>query len=310
MKIAFASVFRSTSPSGIDATRSFSAWSTRLVVLELAADAHRFGQRDVDLLFHFAVEVVADFLLRDLHLRLAGLFGEIVDGRDDLLDRGVGGLERFDDLLLGHFLCARFHHHQPVLAAGDDEVELALFALLESGVDDVLAVNEADAYARDRLLERNLRERERGGGAGNREHVGVVLLIGRQHQRDDLRLVAPASREQRPRRPIDTAARQHLLVGRLAFALEEPAGDAAGRVGVFAVVDRQREEVDPLAGVRGAAGRHQHDGIAVPDDDGAVGLLGQLAGFEAEGLVADREFAGSHKGQYQVSRLKSQVRQK
>ena len=86
------------------------------------------------------------------------------------------GLERLDDLLLGHFLRARLDHHQAVLAAGDDEIELALFALLEGRVDDVLAVDEADADAGDRLLEGNLGERERRGRAGDREHVGVVLL--------------------------------------------------------------------------------------------------------------------------------------
>ena len=174
-----------------------------LVVFELAADAHRLGERHVDLLFDLAVEVVADFLLRDRHLLLARLFGEIVDAGDDLLDRRVRRLERLDDLLLGHFLRAGLDHHQAVLAAGDDQIELALFALLERRVDEVLAVDQADADAGDRLLERNLGERERGGRAGDREHVGVVLLIGREDQRDDLRLEAPAGGEQRPRRAVD-----------------------------------------------------------------------------------------------------------
>ena len=176
-----------------------------LVVFELAADAHRLGQRHVDLLFDLAVEVVADFLRGDGHLLLARLFGELVDAGDNLLDRGVRGFERLDDLLLGHFLRARLHHHQPVLAAGDDEIQLALFALLERRVDEVLAVDEADADAGDRLLEGNLGERERRGRAGDREDVGVVLLIGRQDERDDLRLEAPAGREQRPRRAVDAA---------------------------------------------------------------------------------------------------------
>ena len=65
--------------------------------------------------------------------------------------------------------------------------------------------------------------------------------------RDDLRLVAPARGEQRADRAVDQAAGEHFLFGGLAFALEEAAGDAARRVGVFAVVDGQREEVDALA---------------------------------------------------------------
>ena len=127
---------------------------------------------------------------------------------------------------------------------------------------------------------RNLGERQRRRRAGDRQHVGVVLGVGGEHQRDDLRLVAPAGREERADRPVDDAAGQHFLFRRLAFALEEAAGDAARRVGVLAIVDRQRQEVDPLARVRRAAGGDEHDRVAEADDDRAAGLFGQLAGFE------------------------------
>ena len=228
---------------------------------------------------------------------MPAVFGEVVDRRDDLLDRRVRRFERVDDLLFGHFLRAGLDHHQAVLAAGDDEVELALLALREGRVDEVLAVDQADAHAGNGLLERNLGERERGGGAGDREHVGVVLAVGRQHQRDDLRFEAPAGREERTDRPIDQAAGQHFLFGRLAFALEEAAGDASRRVGVFAVVDRQRQEIDPFARTGGTAGRDEHHRVAEADDDGAVGLFGQLAGFETEvpwPMVTSRVVIGSH----------------
>ena len=81
------------------------------------------------------------------------------------------------------------------------------------------------------------------------------------------------------------AARQHFLLGRLAFALEEAAGDASRRVGVFAVVDRQRQEVDAFARAGRAARGDEHDRVAEADDDGAVGLLGELAGFESESVA-------------------------
>ena len=41
-------------------------------------------------------------------------------------------------------------------------------------------VDHADAHAGDGLLERNLRDGQRGGGAGDRQDVGVVLCIGGQ----------------------------------------------------------------------------------------------------------------------------------
>ena len=79
------------------------------------------------------------------------------------------------------------------------------------------------------------------------------------------------------------AARQHFLLGRLAFAFEEAAGNAARRVGVFAVVDGQRQEVDSFARIGRAAGGDEDHRVAVADDDGAARLLGELAGFEAAG---------------------------
>ena len=264
------------------------------VVGQLVLDAHRVGERPVGLLLDLAVELLADLLDLDLGLLLAGLRGERVDAGDDFLDRRVRLLERLDDVFLGDFLGARFDHHDRVLAAGDDQIEPAVLALREGRVDDELAVDQADADAGDRAGERDPRERQRRRGAGDREHVGVVLGVGRQHQRDDLGLVAPAVREERADRPVDQAAGEHFLLGRLAFALEESAGDAARRVGVFLVVDRQREEVDAFARVGRRAGGDEHHRVARADDDGAVGLLGQPAGLDGDGPAADGNFACVH----------------
>ena len=70
-------------------------------------------------------------------------------------------VERLEDHVLADFLGARFDHHDGVLAAGDDEVELALAALLERRVDEVLAVDEAHAHAGNRPGEGDARERQR-----------------------------------------------------------------------------------------------------------------------------------------------------
>src|SRR5207253_1272429 len=117
-----------------------------------------------------------------------------------------------------------------------------------------------------------------------------------EHERDHLRLEAPAGRKQRTDRTADHAAGEHLLLRRLAFALEEAARNPSGRVGVFPVVDGERQEIDPLARVRRAARGDDDDRIAGADDDGSTGLLGELAGFEPEGrALADGYFTGSHK---------------
>ncbi len=141
---------------------------------------------------------------------------------------------------------------------------------------------------------RHLRERQRGGRAGEGEHVAVVVGIGRDHRRDDLRLEAPARREQRANRPVDDAARQRLFLGRLALALEEAARDAARGVGVLAIVDRQRQEIDAFAGTGRMTGGDEHHGVALADDDRTVGLLGQPAGLDGEGLLTDLNLALDH----------------
>ena len=193
-----------------------------------------------------------------------------------------------DRFVFGHLVGAGFDHHDAVLGAGDDQVEAALLALREGRVDDELAVDQADAHAGDGLFDRHLRQRQRRAGAGEREHVRVVLGVGRQHERDDLRLVGPAGGEQRTDRPVDHAAGQRFLFGGLAFALEEAAGDAARGVGVFAVVDGERKEVDAFARAGRVAGGDEDHGVAHADDDGAIGLLGQTASLDREGLGAER----------------------
>ena len=70
------------------------------------------------------------------------------------------------------------------------------------------------------------------------------------------------------------------------FALDESARDASRGVGVLAVVNREREKVDALAGIGVGAGGGENHVFANAHDAGAVCLLGQLAGFKANGLTA------------------------
>jgi hypothetical protein len=105
----------------------------------------------------------------------------------------------------------------------------------------------------------------------------------RQHGDDDLGFVAPAVDEQRTDRAINQAGDQRFLFGRAAFALEIAAGNAAGSIGLFLVVDGQRQEVDAFARILGGDDGGEHDGLAIGRENGAIGLTGDLAGFKLEG---------------------------
>ena len=96
----------------------------------------------------------------------------------------------------------------PSGGAGDDEVELAALHLLDGRVEDVLAVDIADAGGADRAEERNARQRQGGRAADQRDDVGVVLQVVAQHGGDDLDLVAEAVGEQRADRAVDQAGDQ------------------------------------------------------------------------------------------------------
>ena len=185
----------------------------------------------------------------------------------------------------------RLHHQHGVAGAGDDEVELALHHLVDLRIEHVFVVDEADAGGADRAHERGARQRQRRRGGDQRDDVGIVLQVVRQRRHDHLGLVAPAVGEQRPDRAVDQAGDQRLLFGRAAFALEIAAGNAAGGVELFLVVDGQRQEVDALlAAVLAATDGREHLGFAVGGDDGAVGLARDLAGLEDELAPAPVEF--------------------
>jgi hypothetical protein len=117
----------------------------------------------------------------------------------------------------------------------------------------------------------------------------VVLVVSGDHQVDDLELIAEALREEWPEWSVDEAAGQGLLLVRPALALEEATRDAAARVGPLPILDGERQEI-AVSALHRALGRHhggEDDRSAAPHDDGAVGLLGDLACFDRQRLLVD-----------------------
>ena len=218
---------------------------------------------------------------REFARLLGGLFGELDDGLNDRLEVPVAEHHGAQHDLFGQLLGLQFDHQHGVLRAGDDQIELAFLHLVDGRVEHVFVVYEGDARAADRSHERSAGQRQCCGCRNHRHDVGIVLLIVRHHGAGHLGVAAPAVCEQRTDRAVDQAGGQRVLFGRTALALEVAAGDAAGRVILFGVVDGQRHEID--AGLRRLGGDHgsENGGLAVGGDDGAVGLTGDLAGFQS-----------------------------
>src|SRR5690606_1610176 len=73
------------------------------------------------------------------------------------------------------------------------------------------------------------------------------------------------------------------------FALEETAGNTAGSVCLFLVVDRQREEILAWCCGLSADGRDQDDGIVHVDQDGGVRLTGNGTCFKGDVVISKLE---------------------
>ena len=164
----------------------------------------------------------------------------------------------------------------------------------ERRIADVLAVFVAsDANRGNRLLERNVAERERRAGGADAEHVGVEIGIDREHRRDDLHVVAEAVGEERTDRAIDLPRTEHGVFARAAFALDEAARNLAGGVHLLFEIAGEGEEVDAFARFGGGGDGAEHDVlIAVTNQRGAIGLLREFAGFDDHRAPADRKGHG------------------
>src|SRR6185437_17074001 len=110
--------------------------------------------------------------------------------------------------------------------------------------------------------------------------IRVVFGVGGKYEGDHLSFTTEAFLEQRPHRAVDLAAGQDFALAWAALTLDEAAGNASAGVGIFAVVNGQREEIDSLArfGIRSGGGKN--DVVAHSYDHGTVGLLGQFSGFK------------------------------
>ena len=104
---------------------------------------------------------------------------------------------------------------------------------------------------------------------------------------DDLRVVEVAFGEERAQRAVRHAAVRISFSRGAAFALEVAAGDLADGRRFFAVIDGEREPVLAFLDLGGGDGGDDDDGFAAADGDGAVGELGEFAGFDGDFVGAD-----------------------
>src|SRR5262249_25814621 len=135
-----------------------------------------------------------------------------------------------------------FDHGDGVAGAGNYEVQVALLHLRVGRHDDELVADAADADGARDLEKRDRRDVQGGAGADHAQDVRIVFAVKRERGPHDLDFAEVVRGEQRADRPVDEPAGENFLGGGSAFALDEAAGELAGRVSLFPVIDDQGEE--------------------------------------------------------------------
>src|SRR5208283_3508497 len=253
------------------------------------------GQPAANLRFQAFEVSFIKFRRRHLALRFADFGAQFTDGGTDLLDLGVGEFNGVHHRLFFHFFRARLDHDNRIGGAHDHDVEQAVAHFGVSGVDEEAAFHQTDAHGAKRAEKRDIGEGQGGGSGVDAADIGVVFRIRGQDKGDNLGLALEAFGEHGTDRPVNLAAGESLALAHAPFALDEAAGNASAGIGVLAVVNRERKEVDALAGLGIGGCGGENNVFAESDDGSAAGLLGKFSGFDGE-LFSACEFDGNFGG--------------
>jgi hypothetical protein len=176
----------------------------------------------------------------------------------------------------------RFNHQHGTFGTGHDQIQFAGLQFGGGRVEHILAIDVTDARGAHRAVKGRpdrARAAEAPISAGMSESTSGLADITVATTCTSLK---KPSGKQRANRTIDQATDQRFLGRVVRLALQEAAGNAAGGIGLFLVIDSQRKEI--LAGLDFVLGHHgdQHHGVVHVDDDGAGGLAGNFAGFQGD----------------------------
>ena len=107
---------------------------------------------------------------------------------------------------------------------------------------------------------------KRGRGGVDAADVGIILGISGENEGDDLGLALKSFGEHGADRAVNLAAGEDFALAHAAFALDKAAGNASAGVGVFAVVNGEREKIDARAGLGIGGGGGENDVLANAHD--------------------------------------------
>ena len=177
---------------------------TRVLVLLV----ERLANAPLRELLHAYLEPVRELRFLPGHLpRTLGKREELFLCTDELTNPFLRDAQRFDDVVFGDLECAAFHHDDGVARPGDHQLHVAVLELLKRGIEHPLPLETPNTNTRDGTREGNLRGIERARRCDQREHVGVILLIGGDDIHEDLHFVLEPVGKEGPNGAVDDASR-------------------------------------------------------------------------------------------------------
>ncbi len=265
----------------------------RLGALGLHGEGQRFGHLVVRQCLDPSDEIGGGLGLHPFHLGLAHRLNDFVRDVEQFLDALMCHFEGFHDLGFRELERPTFDHHDRLAGTRDGEIDIGELELLERGIEDPCPFHPADSHRGDGAVPRHLGYRQRRRGCRHAQHVGVVLLVGRQDVDEDLDFVLEALGEERPDGAVDDARRRDLFVGGPALTLQKAAWDLAGGVGLLAILDGQWE-VRKVGHIFGDGDRRQHYRFTELKETRPSRLLGQPTRFDFQGAAGKILFHSLH----------------
>ena len=228
---------------------------------------------------HLVKHIVIQLAGGVVKLRLADLVDNAVDEDQQIFDLAVCQHNGVIHCLIVHLVCARLNHNHLFGAGGNRQLQVALFAFLGVGVDNQFAVHKTDQRAADRTVPRNIRDGKGDGGTDHCGNLGRAVGVNRHHGQGQRHIVAQIFREQGADRAVDHTGGEHRFLRGFALSFQIPAGDFARGVHSLVIVNRQRQEIDPVARAHGRGGTAENGGLAVANQARAVCKPCHFTGF-------------------------------
>ena len=218
--------------------------------------------------------------LRSFPRLFASFFPEFVNQLDNALKVFKTEHNRAEHGFFGQFLRLGFNHQHAFGSTGDNQFQIGVFELFHGRVQNILAVFITDFGAGNRSHKRNTRNSQSGGSGNHGRNVGIAFLIMSQNGADNLNFVLKSVGKQRTDRPVNQTGDQNLALRGFALAFHKAAGQFAGCVIFFLIINCQRKEI--LIGLCFFCSAHRCDNLrfTIGYKDGTGGLSCDFSRFQ------------------------------